>query len=104
MKTKFGIKSRPHFEIVGWKEAGLQCSREEAPKAALPPASKLEAEPSQIAAPAPQPEPAKAKRKTTTLRAWATSSPSRRARPSTTQSLTKERNGLAGKPAGPFLI
>ena len=40
---------------------------EEAPKAALPPASKLEAEPSQIAAPSPQPEPAKGKRKATTL-------------------------------------
>ena len=67
MKTKFGIKSRPHFEIVDWKEAGAPLLKEEAPKAALPPASKLEAEPGQIAAPAPQPEPAKAKRKTTTL-------------------------------------
>ena len=66
MKTRFGVKSRPHFEIVDWKEAGVPVLREEAPKAALP-ASKLEAEPGQTAAPAPQPEPAKAKRKTTTL-------------------------------------
>ena len=67
MKTQFGVKSRPHFEIVDWKEAGAPVLREEAPKAALPPASKPEAEPGQTAAPAPQPEPAKAKRKTATL-------------------------------------
>ena len=66
MKTQFGVKSRPAFEIVDWKEAGVPVLREEVPKAALP-ASKLEAEPGQTAAPAPQPEPAKAKRKTTTL-------------------------------------
>jgi hypothetical protein len=67
MKTRFGGKSRPHFEIVGWKEAGAPVLREGAPKAALPLASKLEADPSQTAAPALQSEPAKAKRKTTTL-------------------------------------
>jgi hypothetical protein len=67
MKTRFGTKSRPHFEIVDWKEAGVPVLGEEAPKAALPPASKLEADLSQTAAPALQSEPAKAKRKTTTL-------------------------------------
>jgi hypothetical protein len=67
MKTKFGAKSRPHFEIVDWKEAGAPVLREEAPKAALTLASEPEADSSQTAAPALQPEPAKAQRKTTTL-------------------------------------
>jgi hypothetical protein len=67
MKTRFGVKSRPHFEIVSWKEAGAPILEEEAPKAALPLASELEAEPGQTAAPALQSEPAKVKRKTTTL-------------------------------------
>ena len=67
MKTRFGVKSRPHFGVVDWKEAGAPLLKEEAPRAALPPAPKLEAEPDQTAAPAPQPKPAKAKRKTTTL-------------------------------------
>jgi hypothetical protein len=65
MKTKFGAKTRPHFEIVDWREAGAPVPGGEAPKAALPPASKSEAEPSQTAAPALQSEPARAKRKTT---------------------------------------
>jgi hypothetical protein len=62
MKTRFGDKSRPHFEIVDWKEAGAPVLREETPKAALPLASKPEAE---LGQPALQPEPARAKRKTT---------------------------------------
>ena len=66
MKTQFGVKSRPHFEVVDWKEAGAPVLRG-APKAALPLAPKPGAEPSQTAAPALQSEPAEARRKTTTL-------------------------------------
>ena len=57
MKTRFGAKTRPHFEIVDWKEAGIPVLREEAPKAALPPASKPEAEPGQTPRRPAQPEP-----------------------------------------------
>ena len=65
MKTRFGAKTRPHFDVVDWKEAGAPVLREEAPKAALTLASKPEAESGQTAAPAPQSEPAKAKRNAT---------------------------------------
>jgi hypothetical protein len=65
MKTKFGVKSRPHFEIAGWKETTGPALEEEPPRAALPPASEPEPEPVKAAAPALQSEPARAKRKTT---------------------------------------
>lgn len=44
MKTRFGTKSRPAFDIVDWREAGAPVLREEAPKAALTLASEPEAE------------------------------------------------------------
>ena len=45
MKTRFGVKSRPHFEIVSWKEPIGPALKEEPPKAALPSAAEPEPEP-----------------------------------------------------------
>ena len=67
MKTRFGVKSRPHFEIVEWKEPISSAPEEEAPKAALPPASEPELEPEPVKAAAPAPQPAMSRRKAPTL-------------------------------------
>ena len=69
MKTRFGVKSRPHFEIVGWKEPISLALEAEPPKvAALPPAPEPEPTPTAepVKAEAPAPQPARARRKTTT--------------------------------------
>jgi hypothetical protein len=64
MKTRFGTKSRPHFEVVDWKEPiSPTLEEEEAPKAGLPPASEPEpvekaGTPPRQASPPAQPTPA----------------------------------------------
>ena len=66
MKTKFGVKTRPHFEVVDWKtSAALPAAPQQEPlQAALPaaePGPKLELKPveSSVKAAAPAAEPAK---------------------------------------------
>jgi hypothetical protein len=99
MKTRFGVKSRPAFEIVDWKElafpfSGKRCRRRPCRRPSLRPSR------ARLRRPRLSPSPPRPSGKPQRLSAWAPSSPSRRARSSTTRSHTSQKREMARRGTG----
>jgi hypothetical protein len=69
MKTKFGMKTRPHFEIVDWKTPGDRTALPTDPPPSQLPGAAAHAPDPEPAAPAPEPAPAAAPAASTRRRA-----------------------------------